>query len=67
MINPELERFIEIEGSQANAARFLGCSEAAVIKMRRNPNGISKDMAKRITDKYPTLDLMLLLYPSRVA
>lgn len=63
MINPELEKFISYEGNQANAARFLGCSEPAVYKMRNNEGGVSKVMAKRITDKYPTLNRMALLYP----
>lgn len=64
MINPEFEKFIDLLETQANVARFLECSEANVIKMRRNPDGISKVMAKRIVDSYPNLNALALMYPS---
>ena len=67
MNNPEFEKFISLAGSQVEAARLVGCSEAAISNIRHGKNGMSKKTVNAIIKHFPNLSALSLLYPEDTA
>lgn len=65
-MNTELEKFIELAGSQAKAARLIGVTEAAISNYRKGKHGLSKRRAKAIADIYPNISMLGLMFPDGI-
>jgi len=65
--NTELNKLIKIHGSQAKAARAIGCTEVAISQVVTGKREMPKLLAKTIVDKFPQISLYALLYPGAKA
>ena len=60
-MNKQFARFMEFQGKAITAAETIGVTKARIsFIMKGNPVG--PKIAKKIVDKYPSIDLYELLY-----
>lgn len=60
-MNTEFSKYLEIAGTQANAARELGVSIQSISHIVNGRRGISSQLAINIVEKYPQISLYRLL------
>lgn len=61
-MNTEFKKFVESQGSVQVVADLLECTDSMVGHLRHGRRGISKQVARKIVDKFPEYSLYRLLY-----
>ena len=60
--NAEFQKFLVITGGGIRSARAIGITPVKISHITTGRREVSKDIAKRIIDKYPQISLYNLLF-----